>query len=155
MVDVGAQYGAPQPLQLTMQTGQLSTMAPVPAVWNEALQPPFSTRPWSVFGEGPHVKAVTAGANAAAPFGAHDIRYTRNKAGTVVYAVALGWPNAALLLHALGTAASPAPGKVAHVELLGSPEATRWQQSAEGLRIDPPQQKPNSDSAVAFKISLG
>lgn len=114
----------------------------------------FSTRPWSVFGEGPHVKAVTAGGSAAAPFDAHDIRYTRNKAGTAVYAIALGWPNEASLLHAFGTAASPAPGKVAHVELLGSPETIRWQHAAEGLRIDPPQQKPNSDSAVSFKISL-
>ena len=72
----------------------------------------------------------------------------------VVYAIALGWPEEALLLRALGTAASPAPGKVGHVEMLGFPEKVRWQQSAQGLRIEPPRQKPNADIAVAFKISL-
>jgi alpha-L-fucosidase len=100
------------------------------------------------------LKAATAGGNPAAPFDAHDIRYTRNKAGSVVYAFALGWPDEALLLRAFGTAAPPAPGKIAHVELLGSPETIRWQQSAEGLRIELPRQKPNSAYAVAFKINL-
>ncbi|MGD0778656.1 MAG: alpha-L-fucosidase [Candidatus Solibacter sp.] len=114
----------------------------------------YSTRPWSVFGEGPHLTAVTVGGKLTAPFDAHDIRYTRNKAGTVVYAIALGWPDQPLLLRALGTSTSPPPGKVARVELLGSPETIRWRQSAEGLSIAPPRHKPDSDYAVAFKLSL-
>jgi alpha-L-fucosidase len=114
----------------------------------------YSTRPWSVFGEGPHLTAATVNGNLTAPFGAHDIRYTRNKANTVVYAIALGWPEEALLLRALGTAASPPPGKVARVELLGSPVTLRWQQTAEGLSIEPPRNKPDSDYAVVFKVSL-
>jgi alpha-L-fucosidase len=114
----------------------------------------YSTRPWLVFGEGPHLTKATAGGKLTAPFDARDIRYTRNKAGTVVYAIALGWPDQALLLRALGTSTSPPPGKVARVELLGTPESLRWQQAAEGLRIEPPGQKPNSDYAVAFKLSL-
>ena len=114
----------------------------------------YFTRPWTVFGEAPRPAAAPVDGKPTAPFSAHDIRYTRNKAGTVVYAIALGWPEQALLLHALGTTASPPPGKVAHVELLGSPERLRWHQAAEGLSIAPPRQKPDADYAVAFKISL-
>lgn len=114
----------------------------------------YSTRPWTAFGEGPHLTGVTVGGKLTAPFDAHDIRYTRNKAGTVVYAIALGWPEEALVLRPFGTTACPAPGKVGQVEMLGSPEKVRWQQSAQGLRIDPPRQKSDTDIAVAFKISL-
>jgi alpha-L-fucosidase len=114
----------------------------------------YFTRPWSVFGEGPSLTAVNVNGKLTAPFGAHDIRYTRNKAGTVVYAIALGWPDEALLLRALGTATSPPPGKVARVELLGSPAILRWQQTAQGLSIELPRDKPDPDYAVVFKVSL-
>jgi alpha-L-fucosidase len=114
----------------------------------------YSTRPWRVFGEGPHLAAGTAGGKLTAPFDARDIRYTRNKAGTVIYAIALGWPDQALLLRTLGTSTSPPPEKVTRVELLGSPERLRWEQAAEGLSIAPPRHKPDSDYAVTFKLSL-
>ena len=116
----------------------------------------YSTRPWSVFGEGPHmIKAGSfQGSKSARELDARDVRYTRNKANTVVYAFVFGWPQQAPVLRSFGTSAANHPGKVANVELLGSPEKIRWQQSAAGLRIELPRQKPALDYAVAFKISL-
>jgi alpha-L-fucosidase len=115
----------------------------------------YATRPWTVFGEGPHmIKAGSFQGKSARELDARDIRYTRNKANTVVYAFALGWLEQALVLRSFGTAAASHPARVAHVELLGSPETLRWQQIAAGLRIELPTQKPASDYAVVFKLSL-
>jgi alpha-L-fucosidase len=72
----------------------------------------------------------------------------------VVYAFVFGWPKQAPVLRSFGTAAANHPGKVAHVELLGSPERIRWHQTSEGLRIELPRQMPALDYAVAFKITL-
>lgn len=116
----------------------------------------YSTRPWAVYGEGPNVgkSGSFQGKNEVTQQGAKDIRFTRNKANTVVYAIVLGWPGEPLVVHSFGTAAATRPGKVAHVELLGSPEVLRWQQTDEGLRIELPQGKPPSDYAAVFKVSL-
>ena len=57
-------------------------------------------------------------------------------------------------MRSLGTEADNRPGKVTHVELLGSGEPIRWQQTASTLRIEPPKQKLSPDYAVSFKISI-
>jgi alpha-L-fucosidase len=115
----------------------------------------YETRPWKVFGEGPHtIKAGSFQGHTIKQLDATDIRYTRNKANTVVYAIALGQPDTALLLRSFaGAGASPAV-KVANVELLGSPEKIHWNQGDAGLRIEPVQQKLETDEAVAFKLTL-
>jgi alpha-L-fucosidase len=115
----------------------------------------YATRPWNVFGEGPHLTAVTVNGKLTAPFDAHDVRYTRNKSGSVVYAFALGSSSEALLLHALGTTGTPAPGKVERVEQLGSTETIQWKQEAGGLRIQPARQGPSGQPALVFKLNLG
>lgn len=115
----------------------------------------YATRPWTVFGEGPHmIKAGSfEGGKTTGQLDASDIRYTRNKAGTVVYAIVLGWPTQAVTLTSFGAAANHA-AKVAHVELLGSPEEIRFTQLPQGVRIEQPRQKPASDYAVVFKVSV-
>jgi alpha-L-fucosidase len=85
---------------------------------------------------------------------ARDVRYTRNKDNTVLYTIVLGWPSQAVLFRSLGTGAPNRPGKVTHVELLGSPETVQWQQTSSALRVQPPQQKVSPDYAVAFKINF-
>ena len=100
------------------------------------------------------IKAGSFQGRSAKELDARDVRYTRNKANTVVYAFVFGWPEQALVLRSFGTSAANHPGKVAHVELLGSPEKSRWQQTGAGLRIELPRQKPALDYAVAFKIGL-
>lgn len=87
--------------------------------------------------------------------GAQDIRFTRNKANTVVYAIALGWPTEPIVVKALGTAAATNPGKIGNVELIGAQERVKWTQSAEGLRVELPKQyRPAVDYAAALKVTL-
>lgn len=45
-------------------------------------------------------------------------------------------------------------GRLARGELLGSPEEISFNQTAQGVRIERPRQKPASDYAVVFKLSL-
>jgi alpha-L-fucosidase len=116
----------------------------------------YETRPWKVFGEGPNsVKAGAFGGNSIKSLGAKDVRFTRNKANTVIYAIALGLPTETIAIQALGTSSANKPGKVAKVELLGTGAKLKWSQAADGLRIEVPKQyKPAVDYAAAFKIML-
>jgi len=113
----------------------------------------YATRPWTVFGEGPHmIKAGSFQGHTIRELDARDVRYTRAKDNTVLYAFVLGWPQQAVRLRSLGTGAANRPGKVTHVELLGSPEDLQWQQTSAGLRIEPPQHKVSPDYAIVFKV---
>ncbi|HVW07553.1 MAG TPA: alpha-L-fucosidase, partial [Bryobacteraceae bacterium] len=114
------------------------------------------TRPWKIYGEGPNsVKAGAFQGNSITKLGVTDIRFTRNKANTIVYAQVLGWPTAPVVIRALGTAAQTNPGKVGKVELLGTGKTVSWSQTAEGLRVEVPSDyKPTVDYAAVFRISL-
>ncbi|HUN82741.1 MAG TPA: alpha-L-fucosidase [Terracidiphilus sp.] len=117
----------------------------------------YATRPWKIYGEGPNaVKSGSFEGNSVSKLGVNDIRFTRNKANTVVYAIALGWPTEAVIIKALGTAASTQPGKIANVQLIGTDEKLRWKQTGDGLRVETPRgYRPPTDFAAAFKVSLG
>ncbi len=122
------------------------------AVNGEAI---YATRPWKVYGEGPSViRAGSLQGKSVGKLSAQDIRFTRNKAGTVLYAIALGWPSEVMLIRSLGTAASTVPGRVRRVELLGSEARPHWRQRPEGLRIELPQVTPAADYAAALRIEL-
>jgi alpha-L-fucosidase len=86
---------------------------------------------------------------------AKDIRYTRNKAGTVVYAIALGWPDSELELRSLGTSAATKPGRVQYIEYLGGQDRVKWTQTDTSLRIGPPRKRPDAASSAVAKIHLG
>jgi alpha-L-fucosidase len=106
----------------------------------------YGTRPWRVYGEGPtRTPAGSFKDTAGKPFTAEDIRFTRK--GTTLYAIALAWPAAGKI--AIKTLAGT---PVKRVELLGSTAKLRWSQTAGGLTIDLPAEKPG-DYAFAFKIS--
>jgi alpha-L-fucosidase len=112
----------------------------------------YATRPWKVSGEGP--TAIRSGSfqgNSVQALSAKDIRFTRNKSGKVVYAIALGWPEGELLLRSFSSTTSD---RVEHVELLGSGMAPTWQQATGGLRIVLPKNRPSIDYAAALKIRL-
>ncbi|MGO9228594.1 MAG: alpha-L-fucosidase [Bryobacteraceae bacterium] len=116
----------------------------------------YETRPWKVYGEGPHsVKSGPFQGNSVGGLGPKDIRFTRNKAGNVVYVLALGWPAEPIVVESLGFSAATQPGKVARVELLGTGDSVIWQQNAGGLRIELPKQyRPKVDYAAALKVTL-
>jgi len=117
----------------------------------------YETRPWKVYGEGPNaVKSGSFQGNSISKLGAQDIRFTRNKGNTVIYAIALGWPTEPVVVKSLGSAASTNPGRIARVDLIGTGEKLHWKQNADGLRVELPKSyHPNVDYAAALKVTLG
>lgn len=72
----------------------------------------FETRPWKIYGEGPNsVKAGSFQGARISKLGPQDIRFTRNKANTVIYAIALGWHSEPILVKALGTSVPTNPAE--------------------------------------------
>ncbi len=116
----------------------------------------YDTRPWKVYGEGPNsVKAGSFQGNSISKLGPKDIRFTRNKANNVIYALVLGWPTEPIVVKTLGSLAATQPGKVARVELLGTDERLNWRREADGLRVELPKRyKPEVDYAAALKVTL-
>ncbi|MBV9085517.1 MAG: alpha-L-fucosidase [Acidobacteriaceae bacterium] len=115
----------------------------------------FETRPCKIYGEGPN--SVTSGSfkgESVSKLGPQDIRFTRNKANTVVYAIAFGWPTEPVVVKALGTSSSIA-GKVANVEVLGVNGKVDWTQDPQGLRVTLPRnERPHTDYAASIKVRL-
>lgn len=116
----------------------------------------YETRPWKIFGEGPNmIKSGSFQGASIKALGAQDIRFTRNKANTVINAIFMGWPQGPTVIKALGTSAATNPGKIEHVELLGTTERVRWHQRADGLHVELPKNyQPKVDFAASLKISL-
>ena len=117
----------------------------------------YETRPWKVYGEGPNsVKAGSFQGNSISKLGEKDIRFTRNKANNVVYAIVLGWPTEPVLVQSLGLSAATKPGKIERVELIGTGERLNWKQTAEHLQVELPRQyRPAADYAASLKVTFG
>ena len=116
----------------------------------------YATRPWKIFGEGPNmVKSGSFQGTSVRKLNAKDIRFTRNKANTAIYAIALGWPAGEFVIQSLGTASATQPGKIKSVQLLGTSEKLKWKQTAEGLRVELPRgYQPATGFAAALKVSV-
>ena len=113
----------------------------------------YETRPWTTYGEGPNVRKGASAQNAPRHLDALDIRFTRNKANTVVYAFFLGSPNRDPLIESFGKASPHCPGAIAQVELLGHGARLQFQQRMKGLSVKLPSHDI-SDAAIALKVSL-
>ncbi len=115
----------------------------------------YETRPWKVFGEGPHLAPVQQnGQTKVAPLDASDIRFTQNKKGDIVYAFVMGWPAGDLVVTSLGTGAATNPGKVSSVGMLGGSGKLTWSQTGDALVIKKPAQPP-CDFACGFAVGIG
>jgi alpha-L-fucosidase len=116
----------------------------------------YATRPWKEYGEGPNrVQSGSFKGASISKLGAEDIRFTRNKANNVIYAILLGWPNGEAKITSLGTASKTAPGKIEHVALLGTDARVKWKQTAEALNVRlPAQPSPVSVYGAALKLSF-
>jgi alpha-L-fucosidase len=116
----------------------------------------YGTRPWKVSGEGPNmVKAGSFQGESVNKLGEKDIRFTRNKANSIIYALVLGWPQDPILVRSLGASSATNPGRVAQVELLGMGARLDWRQQTDGLRVVlPSTNRPPVDYAAALKVTL-
>lgn len=118
----------------------------------------FGTRPWRVFGEGPASEGAELSAQGfnegrGKRFTAEDVRYMISKDGRVLHIVVMGVPEKPLKLTALGT--SSGPERVTQIAMLGSNRAASFKQEADALVIDPPVERPASDLAIVYRVTLG
>ena len=109
----------------------------------------YGSRPWKRMGEGPNRIKTRAELLeehrlfALPDYAPEDLRFTTK--GDSIYAIALAVPTKELRIRSL------AGVKVSEVTLLGSSEKLKWQQTPEGLLIQPASQWPG-ELAVVFKI---
>lgn len=106
----------------------------------------YSTRPWTVFGEGPTSTPEGHLADLRFEgFTAQDIRFTRSKDGSAVYAILLGWPKDGYAnIKSLGNQA----GQINSVHLLATDQPLPFKQSAEGLRVELSDKPPGTHAFV-------
>ncbi|MFN8356156.1 MAG: alpha-L-fucosidase [Spirosomataceae bacterium] len=114
----------------------------------------YDTRPWRIHGEGPSVEMANPinaqGFNEGKiKLTSKDIRF--NQKGKVLYVTLLGVPEGAIQVKNLGSTTEK--NKISNIQLLGSKERMRWNQSADYLSIEKPNQIPN-DIATVYKITF-
>ncbi|MFB9252160.1 alpha-L-fucosidase [Sphaerisporangium melleum] len=114
----------------------------------------YSTRAWTAYGEGP---TKMGGGSFVEPRAgtAQDIRYTRSKDNTVLYATVLGWPGSTLNLASLAGGRMDL-SNLSKTELIGSTAGTSIDlpsrtQDSTGLHIGMPSQPY---SALAYVVKL-
>ncbi len=111
----------------------------------------YGTRPWERFGEGPtKVKEGMYVADHNTDFTAQDLRFTTR--GREFYLHVMGAPGTEVKAASLKKD-TPLPfGELKKAELLGVPEALRWEWTADGLTLHMPEKRP-SDDALVIKLS--
>ncbi len=109
----------------------------------------FSTRTWEAFGEGyKNFSGISSGSAA-------DIRFTRNKANTILYVTTLGWPGDAAVVKIKTMAKSRIDLKsLQSAMMLGSPDKLKFTQDGESLQISLPPKAPYPCSAYSLKLTF-
>ncbi len=117
----------------------------------------YDTRPWTIFGEGPAIENAAPlskqGFNEGKgkPMGAEDIRFVTK--GDVLYATVMGWPeNGKVRIKNLGTNSQHYNKKISKVELLSTNQSLSFEQTADGLLVNFPENKPAESYANALKL---
>ncbi|GGS78642.1 alpha-L-fucosidase [Streptomyces violaceus] len=117
----------------------------------------YSTRAWTAYGEGP---TKMGGGSFTRPTAgtAQDIRFTRNKANTVLYATVLGWPGSSLTIKTL-SADRIDLSSLTSVKLLGTTAGTytglpKPTQDASGLTVTLPSSAPYNADAYVLKLAF-
>jgi alpha-L-fucosidase len=109
----------------------------------------FSTRTWEAFGEGhKNFSGISSGSAA-------DIRFTRNKANTVLYVTTLGWPGDGAVVKIKTMAKSRIDLKsLQSAMMLGTPDKLKFTQDGESLQISLPPKAPYPCSAYSLKLTF-
>ncbi|MFG2803168.1 alpha-L-fucosidase [Streptomyces pseudovenezuelae] len=117
----------------------------------------YGTRAWTQYGEGP---TRMGGGSFTAPLvgTAQDIRFTRSKDNTVLYATVLGWPGSSLKIKTLGSDRISL-SSLASVKLLGSTAGTYMDlaapsQDSSGLTVTLPSSAPYTAGAYVLKLTF-
>lgn len=117
----------------------------------------YDTRPWAIFGEGPALEntaplsAQGFNEGKGKPMEAQDIRFVVK--GDVLYATVMGWPeNGKVLIKNLGSNSQHYKKKISKVELLSTKQALAFEQTADGLLVSFPENRPAEFYANALKV---
>ena len=116
----------------------------------------YSTRAWTTFGEGPSKLTGPDGQQQEGTL--KDIRFTRNKANNVLYAIVLGWPEEQLEINSLKSG-SINISVLKNVQLLDKKPGeyidlpTRTQDGT-GLKVKMPANKPYEAFAYVVKLTF-
>ncbi len=112
----------------------------------------YSTRAWTSYGEGP-TKMGSSGMSTPKEGMAQDIRFTRNKANNVLYAIGMGWPsNNQMVITSLKSGAFDA-SKISQITFLNGGVSCTWTQDSTGLKVNLPSTLIDN-MGYAVKISL-
>ena len=106
----------------------------------------YNTRPWMAFGEGPSVVNPQSKI-----YTSEDIRFTRNKEKTILYAILMDWPNDHIIIKSLGPKVVD-ENSIKSISIIGLDEKIKWSQDADGLIINKPEKRPLYDYAYPVKI---
>ncbi|GGY08448.1 alpha-L-fucosidase [Streptomyces djakartensis] len=117
----------------------------------------YSTRAWTAYGEGP---TAMGGGSFTTPHAGtpQDIRFTRDKAGTVLYATVLGWPGSSLTIKTLSSDRINL-STLSSVKLLGTTAGTYIDlptptQNSSGLTVTLPSPAPYGAGAYVLKLTF-
>ena len=122
------------------------------ARWMKANQEAvFGTRPWKVFGEGPHRSRKGAFSERVIPYDARDVRFTAK--GDVLYATVMAWPkDGRVLVRSLASVAGLKQNRLQSVGLLGYRGKLDWKQGPDGLRVAVPAGRV-PDTTLTLKVT--
>ncbi|MFC5908424.1 alpha-L-fucosidase [Streptacidiphilus monticola] len=117
----------------------------------------YATRAWTAYGEGP---TKMGGGSFTTPRAgtAQDIRFTRSKDGTVLYATVLGWPGSSLPITTLNSFRFDV-SSLTKVELLGATAGSYITlgtptQDTSALHVPLPSAAPYSAQAYSLKLTF-
>ncbi|MEV8271824.1 alpha-L-fucosidase [Microbacterium sp. NPDC077184] len=115
----------------------------------------YDTRAWDVYGEGPN---TAGGGSFTAPLSGdgRDIRFTRDKSESTLYATMLGWPGETVSIASLGADTVDLAG-LESIELIGAGDGdevislTDYAQDSEALTVELPA-RPAESLAYVLKL---
>ena len=147
----------PLPASGELDFEEMSVLEGITAWMNVNDEGIFGSRPWKINGEGPSmtVKVEQTGfnENKQPDLGPADVRFTTK--GKTMYAFVQGWPEKQVAIQSLGTASAQQPEKVMDVRMLGRNEALPFTQSATGLTVNLPGEKPpTADLGITLRINF-
>jgi len=142
----------------TYDEKELAVVQGITAWMNVNKESIYSTRPWTVFGEGPTAERASAlngqGFNEGTSYNVSDIRYVQ-KGDSLIYVTVMGWPTTGkAVLKSLGSNQAYLTRAIKSIKILGGTNLT-YTSTTDGLSINLPTTKPSTaDIGIAFKISL-
>jgi alpha-L-fucosidase len=107
----------------------------------------YGTRPWRVAGEGPSQVKIEGFREDAVPWTIEDFRFTSKK--NQVYVFQMKWPEGGkTVVRSLAQGSAPT---ILEVILLGIDSPLKFEQTARGLAIDLPEEKP-TDYTQCYRV---